>query len=138
MKHLSGAPLKGRFLTSPTNIKLSRKGLPRTNTLAYYKKFVNYGCITFYNIGQRFQCYITFLILTCNWARVFVPTKTFQPSLMLAVKARNLPKSGAPESCFNQVGFNHTYKKYTWMEILPGTNTLAYPAIRKSRNKKVL
>jgi hypothetical protein len=31
------APLKCRLLASPTNIRLSWKGLPGTNTLAYYK-----------------------------------------------------------------------------------------------------
>ncbi len=29
--------LKGRLLASPTNIKLGWKGLPETNTLAYYE-----------------------------------------------------------------------------------------------------
>ncbi len=31
-----GAPLKGRLLALPTNIGVGLKGLPRTNTLAYY------------------------------------------------------------------------------------------------------
>jgi hypothetical protein len=35
MKHLSDAPLLGRLLTLPTNIRLCLKGLPTTNTLAY-------------------------------------------------------------------------------------------------------
>ncbi len=38
MKHLSGAPLKGRFLALPANIRLGWKGLPGTNVLAYNKK----------------------------------------------------------------------------------------------------
>jgi hypothetical protein len=33
---LSGAPLLGRLLASPTTIRLGWKGLPGTNTLAYY------------------------------------------------------------------------------------------------------
>jgi hypothetical protein len=33
--YLSGAPLYGRLMDSPTNIRLSRKGLPGKNTLAY-------------------------------------------------------------------------------------------------------
>jgi hypothetical protein len=37
VKHLSGAPHKGRLLASPTNIRLSRKGLPGTNILTYYE-----------------------------------------------------------------------------------------------------
>ncbi len=32
---LSGAPLKGRLLASPTNIRQDRKSLPGTNALAY-------------------------------------------------------------------------------------------------------
>ena len=37
MKHLSGAPLYGRLLASPTNTRLGWKGLPGINTLAYYE-----------------------------------------------------------------------------------------------------
>ena len=37
MNHLSDAPLKGRLLASPTNIRLGWKGLLGTNTLAYDK-----------------------------------------------------------------------------------------------------
>ena len=37
MKQLSGTPLKGRLPALPTNIKLGCKGLPGTNTLAYYE-----------------------------------------------------------------------------------------------------
>jgi hypothetical protein len=36
VKHLSGAPLQGRPLALPTKIRQGWKGLPRTNTLAYY------------------------------------------------------------------------------------------------------
>ncbi len=38
VKHLSDAPLKGRLLALPTNIRLGWKGLPGTNILAYYEK----------------------------------------------------------------------------------------------------
>jgi hypothetical protein len=37
VKHFSGAPLKGGLLASPTNICSCWKGLPGTNTLAYYE-----------------------------------------------------------------------------------------------------
>jgi hypothetical protein len=37
-------------------------------------------------------------------ARVFVPGKPFQPSLMIVGEARSLPWSGAPASCFTRVG----------------------------------
>jgi hypothetical protein len=36
VKHLSGAPLKGKLLTLPPNIRLGWKSLPGTNALAYY------------------------------------------------------------------------------------------------------
>ena len=38
MKHLSGVPLYGRLLASPTNISVGWKGLLGTNALAYYEK----------------------------------------------------------------------------------------------------
>jgi len=34
----SDAPLKGRLLASPTNIRLGWKGFPGTTALAYYEK----------------------------------------------------------------------------------------------------
>jgi hypothetical protein len=37
MEPLSGTPLYGRLLASPTNIRLGWKSLPGTNTLAYYE-----------------------------------------------------------------------------------------------------
>ncbi len=46
----SGAPLYGRFLAPPTNIKLSWRGLPGTNT-SLLRKSVNYGRKKFYSRG---------------------------------------------------------------------------------------
>jgi hypothetical protein len=37
VKRLSGAPLLGRPLALPTNIRLGWKGFERTNTVAYYE-----------------------------------------------------------------------------------------------------
>jgi hypothetical protein len=37
VKHFSGAPLYGRLLALQANIKLGWKGLPETNTQAYYE-----------------------------------------------------------------------------------------------------
>jgi hypothetical protein len=37
VKHISGAPLKGRLLYLPANKRLGLKGLPGANTPAYYK-----------------------------------------------------------------------------------------------------
>ncbi len=55
MKQLSGAPLYGRLLALPTNIRLGRKGLPGTNALAYQEKLelITYGLKEFYNIIHR-------------------------------------------------------------------------------------
>jgi len=36
-EHLSGAPLYGRPLALPTNIRLGWKSLPGPNTLTYYE-----------------------------------------------------------------------------------------------------
>jgi hypothetical protein len=38
VKYLSGAPLEGRLLALPTNIRLGWKSMPGTNALAYYGK----------------------------------------------------------------------------------------------------
>ncbi len=38
VKYLSGAPLEGRFLSLPSNIRLGTKGLPGPNTPAYHKE----------------------------------------------------------------------------------------------------
>jgi len=37
VKHLSGATLLGRLMTLPSNFRISWKGSPETNTLAYYE-----------------------------------------------------------------------------------------------------
>ncbi len=37
VRHISGDPLYDRLLALPTNIRLGWKGLPGTNTLAYYE-----------------------------------------------------------------------------------------------------
>jgi hypothetical protein len=46
-EHLKDAALAGL----PANFRLSRKGLPGTNILAYYKKGITYDCKKFYNIS---------------------------------------------------------------------------------------
>jgi hypothetical protein len=51
MKHLSGAPLQGRLLTMPANIKLGWKSLPAMNALAYYENFVTYNRKKFHKIS---------------------------------------------------------------------------------------
>jgi hypothetical protein len=59
VKHLSGAPL-----ALPTNIRLSWKGLPRTNALAYFEKSQHFTTISNEFLKQ---------------ARVFVFGMPFQP-----------------------------------------------------------
>jgi hypothetical protein len=48
VKHLSSAPLKVRLLASPTIIRQGWKGLPGSNTLAYYE---NYGQKSFITLA---------------------------------------------------------------------------------------
>jgi hypothetical protein len=47
VKNLSGAPLYGKFLALPTNTRLGWKGLPGTNTLAYYRNSLITTVISF-------------------------------------------------------------------------------------------
>ncbi len=47
---------------------------------------------------------------------MFGTGRPFQPSLMLAVIARSIQKSGAPESNFTWVLSDFTSKHYTWLE----------------------
>ncbi len=63
MKHLSGAPLKGRPLALPANIRLGWKSLPGTNTLAYYENQINYGRNKFYSAGPCGLYYKTITIV---------------------------------------------------------------------------
>ncbi len=86
MKHLSSAPLQGRLLALPTSIRIIWKGKPVKNTLAYYKKFINYGRKKNYDNGPRSKWYETFL-LCCYFSRqiswsvcpypAFLPIPTF-------------------------------------------------------------
>jgi hypothetical protein len=64
MEYLSGAPLYGRHLASPTNITQG-KGQPGTNTLRFTRTVVNYSCKEFYNIGSRSSLYAMSLIVLC-------------------------------------------------------------------------
>jgi hypothetical protein len=49
VRHLSGAPLYGRLLALPTNIRLGWKGLLGTNALSYNEEASLTGVI-FYSI----------------------------------------------------------------------------------------
>ncbi len=51
MKLLSGAPLTGRLLILPTNIRLGWKALPGTNTVAYHEHLSTTAIISFKILG---------------------------------------------------------------------------------------
>ncbi len=52
MEHLEGSSI-GQAPVLPTNIRLSWKGLPGTNTLSYYEHSRKFGRKKFYNIGPN-------------------------------------------------------------------------------------
>jgi hypothetical protein len=52
VENLKGSSL-GQAPTLPANIRLGWKGLPGTNTLAYYE---NYGRKMFYSTGPSWAC----------------------------------------------------------------------------------
>ncbi len=56
MEHLKSASFE--YLL--TNIKLCLKGAPGTNTLAYYKKSVNYNCNKLYRTGPKTEPALSF------------------------------------------------------------------------------
>jgi hypothetical protein len=51
VKYLSVAPLKGRLLALPANIRLGSKGLPATNVLAYHEKSYLTAVKSFITLG---------------------------------------------------------------------------------------
>jgi hypothetical protein len=51
MKNLSYAPLQGRLLALPTNIRLGWKRNAGDKHSSFFRKFVNYRQKKFYNIG---------------------------------------------------------------------------------------
>ncbi len=53
MNHLLGAPLKGRPLGLPTNIRLGWNGFPGTNALTYYEKSYLTAVKNCYKIDPR-------------------------------------------------------------------------------------
>jgi hypothetical protein len=59
VKHLSGAPLKGRFLALPTN-KTMLERLARSKHFGVLRKFVTYGRKKFCNIGPWGLYYKTY------------------------------------------------------------------------------
>ena len=83
MEHLKCTPFTG-FLVFLSNIIPSFKGLAGTRIQAYW--FVSGAC----------QEEKSLIKLTPD-ARVFIPGKPFQPSLMIVGEARSLPLSGAHE-----------------------------------------
>ncbi len=85
MKCLSGAPLYGKLLALPTNVRLGWKSLPRTNTLAYYKSLEITAVKSFITLapGQNITKLFTAVMYEgLQKARVFVPGRPFQSNLM--------------------------------------------------------
>ncbi len=91
MKDLSVASPWGRFLASPINIRLSWKGLPRTNTLAYFEKSLLIAVKSFITLATGGKLYKTFSVRNLRIsvvARVFIPCRPFQSSLLIVGKAK--------------------------------------------------
>ncbi len=112
--HLKGS-LHGEALALLTNIRLGWKGLIATKTKCYSL----FGLF----IGEKERALIykrlLFNKLEC------LPLANLS-SLMLVEKARSLPKSGAPEMCFNWVGSAlFTNIRLGWKGF-PRANTLVY------------
>jgi hypothetical protein len=65
-EHNSGAPLKGKLLALPANVRLGRKGLPGTNDVAYFDS----SSVTknFNNNDTSCQCHL-FLFVTNEEAK---------------------------------------------------------------------
>jgi len=62
VKHLSGAPVYGRLLALPTNIRLGWKRYVGDKHSSLLRKFVNYGQKFFYNIGPCIIKHYVFVI----------------------------------------------------------------------------
>ncbi len=89
---------------------------------------VNYDCKKFHKIDNTAECYKTFSVrnLLIFLAKVFVPGKPCQPSLMLVSEASSPSYSEAPETCFTLVGSVLTPKLSIGWRSQPGTSTLTY------------
>jgi hypothetical protein len=78
---------------------------PRTNHL---NEVLGKFCLSFCKLDHfRSRCCKTFYghtLLMFKKARVFVPSRPFQISLLFAGKTTSLPQSGAPKRCFTRVG----------------------------------
>ncbi len=105
-RQLSDAPLFGSLLVYPTIIRLGWKGLQGTNHSSLLGPIVNFEQSSFLIIGPRALIYNNFTTVIYEFsqqARVFVPGRLFQPSLMFVAKVRNLLWGGASERCFTRV-----------------------------------
>jgi hypothetical protein len=59
-EHQKEAPLQGRLLALPTNIRLGWKGLPGTNTLAFYEHLLITDINIFMTLGPGITAIIPF------------------------------------------------------------------------------
>jgi hypothetical protein len=74
-----------------TNIRLGWKGLPGTNTPAYYKHSYMTEEKSFITLAPKCQCYKPLYVRNLRmFVKVFVQGRPFQPSLMFLGKATSL------------------------------------------------
>ncbi len=123
-------------LTHKHQTKLVR----RLRDLAYYKNPSITDKKSFITLAPGVNVIkpFTIVIYYSCLARVFVPRKIFQPSLMLVGKARSLHQSGATERCFTLVGSGPTCKHQTRLENLARhKHSILLRKIKKTTDKKV-
>ncbi len=66
VEHLKEDPLLGRLLALPANIGLGWKGLPRTNTLAYYENLEITAVKSFRGLARGRNFYHTSCAKNCD------------------------------------------------------------------------
>jgi hypothetical protein len=71
VKDLLGAPLWGRTLALPTNIRLGRESLPGTNTQASYENALITAIKTFIAQALGVNCLKTFYVLNLRMGLIY-------------------------------------------------------------------
>ncbi len=87
--------------------------------------------------GIRTQSYKTFFLSVVYEfslaARVFVPGRPFQPSIVMVGKERSLPSCAAPETFFTWLSRSLSQNIILVLKGLTGTNTTAFVNNRQER-----
>ncbi len=116
-------PSQRNLVTLIANTRPSWRGLLWSNTLAYLVlQSLTRKLTTGPIVIKRFRAIIHRRSLK---ARVFVLGRPFQ-ALIFAGKVSSLPKSWELERRFTRIGSVFTQKHQIRLEIVPGTNNLAY------------